>query len=415
MVFRKTLLSLIVVISMISCVHAQQMIVVSGTLIDSETEEPLVFATVSIKNESIRTVSNSLGKFDFHIPRQYIDRMLVISMLGYENREVPVRQLVNSDSILFKLNKATQYLEEVVILDSLSGPEIMRIAVLRIEQNFPMEPFLLDGFYRDVKKLGGKYFSLLEAAVKIYDEDYVPPRNKDRLRERVRLMEVRKSMGYDNKWVRYFEQNNLLESLLLENDVRYHNFPDRESDYYKDFKRIKITYYNEHRVFVIERNTPNRFTRMYIDTDTYAIIRIEQEELFPNTVVKKKKRMVSKHVSEKKIVDFKQYRGKMYLNYMTMESKILWLHEKRTNERFETEIHQELLINHIEADTDQRIASTEKMRRYGLQYQETEYNEEFWANYNVIKDTPLNKEIVSDLEEKQGKLEFQFQVQQKLN
>jgi len=412
LVLKNILLFLIIGWSLPGPAQAQSTLSVSGTLIDSETEEPLVFATIGIKDENVSTVSNSLGKFDFHIPQRFRDGIMVISMMGYDNREVPVRQLINKDTILFKLNKATKYLEEVVITDSLSGPDIIRIAVLRIKQNFPAEPFLLDGFYRDVKKLGGKYFSLLEAAVKIYDQDYDPPKNKDRLRERVGLMEVRKSVGYDNKWVRYFEQNNLLESLLLENDVRYHNFPDMENEFYENFKRIKITYYNEHRVFVVERNTPNRFTRMYVDTDSYAIIRIEQEELFPNAAVRKKKRMVSKHISEKKIVDFKEYRGKMYLNYMTMESKIQWLHEKRESQSFETEIHQELLINRINANTDQRIANTEKMRRYGLQYQDTQYNKDFWANYNVIKDTPLNKEIVSDLEEDDGKLEFQFEEQQ---
>ncbi|MCA6074243.1 carboxypeptidase-like regulatory domain-containing protein [Fulvivirga sedimenti] len=391
---------------------AQRSFTVSGTLIDSDSKEPLVFATIGVKNESISTVTNSLGKFDFHIPAEYKDNLMVISMMGYENREVPIRDLINKDTILFQLNKATKVLEEVVIKDSLTGADITQIAVNRIEDNFPMEPFLLEGFYRDLKKLGGTYFSLLEAAVKIYDEDYGYPKNKDRLRERVGLTEVRKSLGYDNKWVRYFEQNNLLESLLLENDVRYHDFPDIDPEkvnpFYQDFKRIKITYYNEHRVYVVERNTPNRFTRMYIDTETYAIIRIEQEELFPNTLIKKRKRMVSKQISEKKIIDFKEYRGKMYLNYMTMESKINWYNEKTESLKFETEVLQELLVNQVYANTVERIDNTEKMRRYGLQYQETRYNKEFWANYNVIKDTPLNEEIVSDLE-KQGVLEFQFE------
>ncbi|MEJ2003978.1 MAG: carboxypeptidase-like regulatory domain-containing protein [Cyclobacteriaceae bacterium] len=403
-------MSLIASLCVAGVSYGQSSVSVSGTLVDSETGEPLFLATVRVKDESLWTITNTVGKFDFHIPGRYRDRNMVISMMGYENHEVPIRNLIGKDSVLFKLNKATQVLDEVVFTDSLSGPDIVRIALVRIENNYPMNPFLMEGFYRDVKKLGGKYVSLLEAAVKIYDQDYDPPINKDRLRERVALMEVRKSMGYDGKWDRYFEQNNLLESLLLKNDVRYHTYPESESDFYDDFKRIKITYYNEHRVFVVERNTPNRFTRVYVDTDSYAVIRIEQEERFPNAVVKKKKRMVSKHLSEKKIVDFKEYRGKMYLNYMTVDSKILWLHEKKEDYSFETEIHQELLINHIEANTDQRIANTEKMRRYGLQFQETQYNKDFWANYNVIKDTPLNEEIVSDLEEK-GKLEFQFEEQ----
>jgi hypothetical protein len=273
-----------------------------------------------------------------------------------------------------------------------------------------MEPFLLDGFYRDLKKVGGSYYSLLEAAVQIHDEDYGSPRNKKRLRERVGLVAIRKSLGYDdNRYERYFDQNNLLETLLLENDVRYRNFPSQESDFYADFKRVKVTYYNEHRVYVVERSTPNRFTRIYVDTDSYAVIRIEEEELFPNSIVRKKRKNVSKHISEKKIVDFREYQGKMYMNYMTMESQVNWYHAKTGELRFETEIIQELLINQVFVNTNQRISGTQKMRRYGLQYQQEGYNKQFWDNYNVIKDTPLNAEIVKDLEREDGDLQAQFE------
>ncbi len=381
---------------------------VSGTLVDSETQEPLVFASIGIKNASISTVSNTQGKFDFYFPSKYKDDILVISMMGYQNQEVPIRNLINKDSVLFQLNKATKLLDEVVIQDSLQGEDIARIAVLRIDQNYPMEPFLLEGFYRDLKKLGGTYFSLLEAAVKIYDENYETPNNKERLRERVRLIEVRKSLGYNNKFIRYFDQKNLLEDLLLANDVRYHAFPEYTDAFYQQFSRVKVTFFNDHRVYVVERRTENMFTKMYVDTENYAIIRIEQEQFFPDEIVKKKRKMVSRHISEKKIIDFKSFRGKMYLNYMTLNSKYNWENEKNDKKSFETEIIQELLINRINIDTQERIGNTEKMRRYGLQYQDEVYNKEFWDSYNVIKDTPLNEEIVADLEQ-EGALEFQFE------
>ena len=48
------------------------------------------------------------------------------------------------------------------------------------------------------------------------------------------------------------------------------------------------------------------------------------------------------------------------------------------------------------------------MKRYGLQYQDMPYNKKFWDNYNVIKDTPLDKEIMKDLE-KYGDLNSQFE------
>lgn len=389
---------------------AQATITISGKIVDSETNEPLIFASIGVKGEAIGTVSNSLGEFDFHIPPEYRNQLLVIKMLGYENIETNIRSLPNQDTIIFKLKKAVQLLDEVVIQDSLSGGDIVSIAVNRIDQNYPSTPFLLDGFYRDLKKIGGTYYSLLEAAVKIYDEDYHEPRNKNRLRERVALVEVRKSLGYNHKFTNYFEQNNLLEDLLLHNDVRYRLFHGNEEDedkFYDTFERIRITFYNGHRVFVVASQSDYKL-KLYIDTKTYAIIRLELDRKYPNDyVVKKKNKAYSKYISDKKTIDFKEYDGKFYLNYMKLVSKVNWYAVKDDKLKFETELYQELLINKIHSNNDNRIGNTRKMRRYGLQYQDEKYNKEFWDNYNVIKDTPLDKEIMTDLKE-QGELPDQF-------
>ena len=366
----------------------------------------MVFASIGVRGKPIGTVSNSIGEFDFHVPSNFRNEILIISMLGYENLETPIRNLANRDTVIFRLNKAVQMLDEVIIQDSLTGGDIVSIALSRIEDNYPMTPFLMEGFYRDLKKVGGIYFSLLEAAVKIYDEDYKEPRNKMRLRERVALMEVRKSLGYNNKFTKYFDQSNLLEELLLHNNVRYRQFPE-EDIFFDSFKRLRTSYYNGHRVFVVVLDADYHL-KIYIDTRSYAIIRLEFEQRFKNTVIKRKKNLVSKYISDKKVIDFKEYEGKMYLNYMNLTSKINWYEEKTNKLKFETELFQELLINQIQSNPTERIGSTEKMKRYGLQYQDEQYNKEFWNRYNVIKDTPLDKEIVRDLE-KQGKLEEQFE------
>ena len=216
------------------CVKAQR-ITLSSRVQDKVTSEPLPFASVGIKGKSVGTVTNLHGEFDFHIPPEYRNEILVISMLGYENFEAPLWSLLESKPQTIDMNKSTTVLEEVVVSDSLMGGEIVKIALARVQRNFPMEPFLLDGFYRDIKKVGGTSISLLEAAVKIYDENYIEPRNKEKLRERVRLVEVRKSLGYDNKFAPYFHQRNLLEDLLLHNNIRYRTI-DGDEDFFEGLK-----------------------------------------------------------------------------------------------------------------------------------------------------------------------------------
>ncbi|MBL7871247.1 MAG: carboxypeptidase-like regulatory domain-containing protein [Cyclobacteriaceae bacterium] len=397
------LFSVYVLLLLPFCLQGQK-ITLSGTAIDKETKEPLPFATIGIKGKSIGTITNLQGEFDFHIPQELQNDLLVINMLGYETFEAPIWTLIGTKAFVIEIKKSTRVLEEVLISDSLSGGEILQIALSRIEQNYPMQPYLMDGFYRDLKKVGGDYISLLEAAVKVYDEDYREPRNKYKLRERVGLLEVRRSLGYASKFTAYFDQDNLLEDLLLHNSIRYRQFPNEEI-FFNRLKREKDSYYNGHEIFVVS-NKQSYFLKVFVEKGTYAIIHTEYESNQEEDLTKKRG-LESRFVNLKRVIDFKHYEGKYYLNYITVNSKINWYNIKTKELKFETELSQSLLINEVFPNTSLRIATTEKMKNYGLQYQDLPYNKEFWDNYNVIKESPLDRKIIEDLE-KHGPLEKQF-------
>jgi hypothetical protein len=383
-----------------------QNITISAKVQDDTSNEPLPFASVGIKGKSLGTVTNLQGDFDFHVPSELRNEIFVVSMLGYQNFEAPVWSLISQPLQVIKMTKSTTVLKEVVVSDSLSGGEILRIALTHITETFPMKPFLLDCFYRDIKKVGGTYISLLEAAVKIHDESYAEPRNKFKLRERVALLEVRKSLGYENRFTDYFDQGNLLEDLLLHNNVRYRQI-DNHEEFFASMSRENNSYYNGHEIYVIS-HTKDYQLKIFIDKNDFAIVHLEYETGSSDDVVGKKKDLVSRFIGLKKVIDFKRFEGKMYLNYMTITSKINW-YDLVTNElKFETELFQQLLVNEVVPNTNKEIKSTQRMRSYGLQYQGYTYSKQFWDNYNVIKDTPLDKEIISDLE-KHAPLEKQFE------
>ncbi|MBX2960941.1 MAG: carboxypeptidase-like regulatory domain-containing protein [Cyclobacteriaceae bacterium] len=383
-----------------------QRFTVSGSAVDKETGEALPFASVSVKGKSLGTITNLQGEFDFHIPSEYRNEILVISMLGYNNVETPLWSIAGNRQIKFELTKSTTVLNEVLVTDSLTGGDILRIALSRIESNYPMQPFMLEGFYRDIKKVAGTTISLLEAAVKIYDEDYKEPRNKYKLRERVRLIEVRKSLGYESKFTAYFDQDNLLEDLLLHNNIRYRQIEARE-EMYNAMTRLPDSYYNGHEIFVIAHTQDYRL-KIFVDIVDYSIIHLEFETDSSNEIVGKRKNLVSRFGGLRKTLDFRSVDGKMYLSYISITSKVTW-HDSKTNElKFETELFQQLLINEVKPNAAERISGTEKMRNYGLQYQDAQYNKDFWDNYNVIKDTPLDKKILEDLE-KVAPLQKQFE------
>jgi hypothetical protein len=382
-----------------------QQITISSKVVDKKTKEPLIYASVWIKGKPIGTITNLQGEFDFHVPTAYADEMLVVTMLGYQAYETAVRTFLNK-TLVIELEETIQVLDEVVVVaDSITSGDILRIALSRIEQNYPMQPYLMDGFYRDTKKLGGTYISLLEAAVKIYDEDYREPRNKLKLRERVALLEVRRSLGYSSKFTAYFDEDNLLEDLLVNNTVKYREFPEDEI-FFTTLKREKNSFHNGREVYVLTQQNGYNL-KVYIDKKSYSIIHIEYERK-QSEKWGKRRGLDGKFVNIHKTIDFKSYEGKMYLNYIVADSKINWFDNKTGELRFETELHQQLLINQVYPNTDQRIGTTEKMSNYGLQFQNLPYNKLFWENYNVIKTSPLDKKIIEDLE-KELPLEKQFE------
>ncbi len=381
-----------------------QKILISGKVIDQETQEPLTFASIGVKGKSIGTITNLQGEFDFHIPSELRNDFLVINMLGYESFSAPIWTLLDMDPLIIEIKKSPFLLNEVVVSDSLTGGDILQIALSRIEQNYPMTPYLMYGFYRDLKKVGGTYISLLEAAVKIYDEDYKEPRNKNKLRERVALQEVRRSIGYSSRFTTYFDQDNLLEVLLLHNSIRYRLFPQEQS-FFNGISRKKDSYYGGQEIYILTHKGDYNLT-IHIEKSSYAIIHIEYEEKGDDDLAKKRG-LESKLVSSKRINDFKKFEDKYYINYIAVDSKVNWYDIHTQELKFETELNQSLLINEVLPDTKGRINSNEKMKTYGLQYQDPPYNKEFWDNYNMIKESPLDRKIIEDLE-KQGPLDKQF-------
>jgi hypothetical protein len=382
-----------------------QDITISAKVVDKETNEPLGYASVGLKSIAIGTISNGHGEFDFHMAAEYRNEVMVISMLGYKNFEAPVWSLTGVPQVI-KLDKSPIMLEEVVVSDTMLAHDILDIALRRIEQNYPMQPFLLDGFYRDVKKVGGTYISLLEAAVKIYDDNYTEPRNKYKLRESVRLIEVRQSLGYESRFTTYFDQDNLLEDLLLHNNIRYRHFQDGEAVFSKMI-REKNSFYNEHSTYVISYKGDYSM-RLFIDTEDFSIIHMDFEQGFEDDYLGRRNDLYSKFAGIKKSIDYRKFQGKMYPSFISIASKINWYDSQTNTLKFETELFQQLLINKVTSNAKERIRSTEKMRNYGLQFQDRPYNKDFWDNYNVIKETPLDQQILQDLE-KHAPLKAQFE------
>ena len=155
---------------------------------------------------------------------------------------------------------------------------------------------------------------------------------------------------------------------------------------------------------------PEYSLKIYID-ENYGIRKI----IFnwgdgnkPVYAYRKSRKLENRVMRLEKQIEFQEYNGKLYLKYIAAHYQSNWINRKTEQLVLIAERDQALLINKLNYTNPQWIKSSKKMKRYGLQFQHDAYNKEFWANYNTIKDMPLNDNAQRDLE-KLFSLEEQFE------
>lgn len=374
---------------------------ISGKVVDSESKETLPYAMLRLKDKSIGIVANTLGEFDFHIPGEYHNDTIEVYMLGYYNYRIPISEISNPADFTALLDVRITELDAVIITPiPLNANQILDKAIRLAKSNYPTEPFMLYGYFRDSKKENNEYVSLIEAAVRIYDSDYTnAPKRRRRLLERVAIDQIRRSFDYtgNKEWLQKISKENSLKELLGSNFFRYQygafdllnsNKLSREDD----------VYYNDKLLYVISiPEFPT--TEIFIDSKTYAVVKFHY-----SGTVDGEEEMVDEHT--KRVVssigrdfEFQEYKGKMYLKYIKSETHYQYIDVSTQAVVNTIDLYLELLVNQIQTEDVRKPSGNETMNKHkGLETQIGPYNESFWRNYNIIKDTPLNEKLVKDLE-----------------
>jgi len=92
------------------CLAAQSTMTVRGKIVDQDTKESLIGATVRVNKTTIGTITDASGNFSISVPS---NGNLVISYIGYEKAETPVN---GQSYIEITLEPNTQQLDEVVAI-----------------------------------------------------------------------------------------------------------------------------------------------------------------------------------------------------------------------------------------------------------------------------------------------------------
>ncbi len=159
-------------------------------IVDQTNNQPIVFATVILVNSKVGVISDKNG--NFRIPNKYLTQheSLKISCIGYQTHTFNVGTLQSQNQYVLKLSQKIESLDEVIIEARIKekqygAKKIVRFALKKIPDNYPVEPFGHISYYRDYQKvLNAKklsnghplkmadYVNLNEGIVKVFDAGF---------------------------------------------------------------------------------------------------------------------------------------------------------------------------------------------------------------------------------------------------
>jgi|GEM_PF-258573 len=142
---------------------------IQGSILNKVNEIAIPNANIYIENTSIGTISNTDGKFNFHIPMSLEEKVLVISSIGYQSLKINIKDF-KSGSKQYLIPEVIE-LDEVTLLSksSLSGNEIVQRALNNLHKNYSDTPYISNAFFRHIERNKKEYKWLIESAITVYD------------------------------------------------------------------------------------------------------------------------------------------------------------------------------------------------------------------------------------------------------
>lgn len=251
---------------------------IAGNITDAETQEPLPYATVVLKNRGKGTVTNNNGEFGLKIVKDMLDDTLSVSYLGYVNNEIPVNEALLSN-LNISLKREFISIPGIIIRNQIPQ-EIIYKAIRSIPDNYSKDPVYLTGFYREgvLKRRTLQNYS--EAILKIYKSSY----SGSLLGDQIKVLKSRKVENTGEKdtlTVRL--KAGLSTCIQLDGVKNTFDFIDSESMPDYSYRMTDIVTYEEESAYAIDFeqkediDLPLYKGTLYINTFDYAILHAEFE------------------------------------------------------------------------------------------------------------------------------------------
>lgn len=385
---------------------------VTGSIRESVSGNPLPFTTIGIYRKGVGTISNYDGNFSLKITSAFLDDSITISCLGFKNRIIPINQAVGNNYII-ELERDYVPIPEVIIRTR--DPVELILGINRhIYKNYGATPVILTAFYRESIRKRNKLQLYSEAVINIYKSAYVKTLKTDQLS----VFKSRKMENIDSSDTLLFKLKAGLDACLaldgIKNKFDFINVAN-VNDY--SYRMTDIINIDNEAAYVIEFEQVDEIVdqplfkgSIFINTDNYGVHSAEFEvntdyiDKLANTLIKKKaKGYTVKPRRIKYKVDYRYINNRFYLNHVRGD---LEFNARKKRKLFASTYYVsfEMVVTKIDS-VNVALFKRDKRSPSHLIFSETinDYDPDFWGTDNYMKPEEDIRESLSRISTRLGR------------
>jgi hypothetical protein len=366
-------------------------VTINGKLKDAKTGEKIIYATITIPNTGIGTVSNSDGEFTLKVNTSLNAEYFEVSHLSYATKKIKISEAVGKETT-FYLEVQPIMLNEVVVPKDARG--MVEMALRNIRKNYSEVPNMMTGFYREAIRQRRDYLSISEAVVNIYKAPYSGWQNDE-----VKIYKSRKGSNVkkaDTLMVQLQGGPNVSMLLDIVKNTNLSIALDNLDNYQFEFESMvnidnKLNWVINFSPNIVKED-PLYFGKLYISQDNMAITRAEfrldlndEDKASRFFVQKKPMGLLFNPISTSYLVTYKEQNGKYYINYVRVDLKFRCDWKKRLFKNNYT-VMSEIAITDRHEDNIIKFANQEVFKSNMVFAEKVQdfTDVDFWGENNII-------------------------------
>lgn len=366
---------------------------ITGQLKDAKTGEKIKYASITIPNTGVGTVSNSDGEFLLKVSKSLNADFFEVSHLSYTTTRFKISESTGNDKT-YEIEPQFVMLKGVSVVPT-DARGIVQSALASVRKNYSEVPNMMTGFYREAIKQRRDYISLSEAVVDIYKAPYTSMQD-----DQVKIYKGRKGTNVkkaDTLMVQLQGGPNISMLLDIVKNTDLSIALDNLDNYKFEFGSMvniddKMNWVIDFSPAVVTEE-PLYFGKLYISQDNMAITRAEfsldlnDEDKASRVFVQKKPiGLIFMPTNTSYLVTYKEQDGKNYLNYVRVDLKFRCDWKRRLFKNYYT-VMSEIAITDRHENNVTKFANQDVFKR-NMVFAEKVSNftdPDFWGAYNIIE------------------------------